>query len=116
MHLFNTVFSGKKHTSKETTDICRIFDLGELREPVDDQLVCVEDCGIVLWKIRLACGYTPFVSSLIRLHLTGKDLKEGCFGKLVAAYESNLVIVSDNERDVVENLSAVDRLADSVYG
>ena len=81
-----------------------------LGQPVHDGIVVVELLRVVLREIGLAGGDAPFIGSLVRLHLSGQNLEQGGLCKLVAAYESNLVVVAQDEGNIVQNLYAVDGL------
>ena len=74
-HFLSSVFTGKKHTSKETTNISSIFDLRILCQPVYDQKISIKDCCIVLREIGLACCHAPLIRAGIRFHFTGDDLE-----------------------------------------
>ena len=87
-----------------------------LGQPVNDNQIVVEFFRAVLREISLAGGHAPFIASLVRLHLSGENLEEGGFCQFVSADESNLVVMAEDEGDVVQNLHAVDGLADAFYG
>ena len=55
-----TVFAGEEHTTQETTDISSIFDLRILGQPVNDGVVVIELFGVILRKIGLGSGNSPF--------------------------------------------------------
>ena len=112
----HTVVAGEEHSSQEAADIGGILDLGELGQPVNDDQIVVEFFRAVLREISLAGGHAPFIASLVGLHLSGENLEEGGFCKFVSADESNLVVMAEDEGDVVQNLHAVDGLADAFYG
>ena len=52
-HLLDTIFTGKKHSAKETADISRILDLGELCQPVYDDIIGIKDLCIILREVGL---------------------------------------------------------------
>ena len=46
-----TIITSEKHSAKETTYISCILDFRILCKPIHNQQICVEYCGVVLWKI-----------------------------------------------------------------
>ena len=88
-----------------------------LGQPVHDGIRSLSNSlRVVLGEIGLGGGHAPFIASLVRLHLSGENLEEGGLCKLVAAYESNLVVTAQDEGNVVQNLHAVDGLGKAFYG
>ena len=78
-------------------------DLGELCQPVNDQKIGIKDLGVILREVGLAGRHAPLVGGAgIRLHLTGKNLKERCLCQLVASDKRDLVVMSDDKGDIVE--------------
>ena len=59
-----------EHYSKETTYISGILHGRVTGQPVGDGHIVVELCGIVLRKVGLGSGNTPFIISFIRFHFT----------------------------------------------
>ena len=116
LDLLYAILSCEEHTAQEATHVSSILDLGILGQPVNDGVVVVELLGVVLGKIGLAGGDTPFISTLVRLHFARQNLKEGCFGKLVAAYKGYLVVMAQNKGNIIQNLHAVDGLGQAFHG
>ena len=114
--LFDTVIPGEKHASQETADIGHILDRRVAHKPFGDGIVVVKFFGVILWEISLGGSDTPFIGALVGFHLAHKDPEQSRFGQFVTAYESNLIIVAYDKRDIVQYLLAVHRLADAFHG
>ena len=67
---------------------------------------------MILGEVGRGDGRAPFDAAGIRLLLAHDDLIEHRHSKLVLADYSYLIVLADNEADVIEELHAVDGLAD----
>ena len=78
--------------------------------PDCDGKVIVEFLCIVLREVSLGSSNAPFVGSFIRLQLSCKDTEECCDRLLIGTDESNLVVMTESEADVVKNFHTIDGL------
>ena len=112
---FHAILTWEKHTSKEASHISCILDFGVLGKPVCDGEIIVKFLGIILGKICLSGGDSPFIIALIRLHFSGDDLKESGDSLLIGAHESNFILAAKCERNIIQYLYAVDCLGKIFY-
>ena len=75
-----------------------------------------ELCEKCLREVGLSRRQAPLVGTLIRLHLACENLEQNSLCSLVRSNESNLVLTVQSKGNVVENLLAVDRLAQIGHG
>ena len=104
---FHTILTREEHTSKETTYISGILDLRILCQPVCDRKIVIEFLSIVFGKISLGGSDSPFVITFIRFHFSSDDLEESSDRLLIGTNESNLVLTSKSEGNVIQNLHAI---------
>ena len=109
-YTFDAVFTGEEHTSEESTNISSILDLRVLCQPVCNGKVIIELCSVVLREICLGSGNTPFIISFIRFHFTDQDLEQSSDCLFVSTDESYFVIMTECERNVIQNFHTVDGL------
>ena len=104
---FHTILTREEHTSKETTYISGILDLRILCQPVCNRKIVIEFLSIVFGEISLGGSDSPFVITFIRFHFSSDDLEESSDRLLIGTNESNLVLTSKSERNVIQNLHAI---------
>ena len=74
---FHTVLSGKEHAPEETADIGGVLDLRELWSASSTMVSSVSKiAGVIFREVGLGGGNAPFVTSVVRFHFSGEDLKE----------------------------------------
>ena len=115
-HLLHAVLTREQHSSQEAAHIGDVLHRGVAHQPVRDGQIIVELLRVVLGEVSLGGGHTPFIGAFIRLHLAHEDLEEGGFRQLVSAHEGDLVVVSHDEGDVVQNLFSIDGLGNAFHG
>ena len=110
------IVAREEHTSEEAAEIglCLVLD-GILSYPVKyGHLAAVEILAVVHRHIRSCYRYAPLEAALVRLLLLHKYLEEHRDSLFALTDESDLVGASEGEADVIEQLYAVNGLADAL--
>ena len=110
LNLLDAVLTAEEHSSQKAADIRHVLFRRILGQPVYNGIVIVKFRAVVLGEIRLGRRKAPLIASGIRLHFTGQDLEQGCFGHLVGSYQSNLVLSSKGKGNIIQNLYSIDGL------
>ena len=111
------IVAGKEHSAQETSHkrLCRLFRI--LAEPLNQiEITTVEESVVVQREVRLARRRAPFISTFVRFHLSGDNLKESRVRQFVFSDESDFIIFIYPEGNIIENLHAVDGLAEIFHG
>ena len=109
-HFLYSVLPRKQHTPQKAADIGSVLLRGILGQPVHNGIVIGKLRRIVLGEIGLGGRKAPFVASLVRLHLPGKNLKQHGLGLLVRPHQGNLVLPVKDKGNIVQNLDPVNGL------
>ena len=111
VHGLEDLFARKQHPAEEAAQIHVVLLARELADPVDERVgAALEILRIVLRQIAGRDGLAPFDAALVRLELTHENFEKRRLRQLVFADEGDLVVFVHDERDLVQQLHAVDGL------
>src|SRR5690242_20676524 len=86
-----------------------------LTQPIHEIHFFFEEFIVLLWQVSMRYGTSPFVRTAVSNGFSRYDIKEGRYGKRVAAQQCDLISFIYGERDIAEQYPSIHRLLQFFY-